>query len=97
MKVKLYTDELGDVKRQIKLLDKRPLEKSYTRNPRSGVVHRILTTYDEMGMDAKTICKWPYLKAGGLLTADPPTTRQATCDTCLSASKASLPTRGSVG
>ena len=88
--LKEYTAELEDLKKQIKILDRRPLGKSFTVNRRTGVTHRILTTYDDMGMDARTICKWPYLQAGGLLTADPPSTRQATCDTCLPALKASL-------
>ena len=89
--LKAYTTELEDLRKQIKLLDRRPLDKSYTVNRRTGVTHRILTAYEDMGMEARTICTWPYLHAGGLLTADPPSTRRATCDTCLPALKALLP------
>ena len=89
--LKVYTAELDDLRKQIKLLDKRPLAKSYTINPRSGITHRILTSYEDAGIDARTFCKWPYIRQGGVLTADPPTARQTTCDTCLPALKASLP------
>ena len=86
-----YTAELEDLKKQIKILDKRPLAKSYTVNPRTKVTHRILTTYEDAGIDAKTICKWPYIRAGGSLTAEAPTSRCTTCDTCLPQLKASPP------
>ena len=86
-----YTCELDELKKQIKLLDKRPPAICYAVNPRSGVAHRVLTTYEDMGIHARSICKWPYIQAGGSLTADAPTTRNTTCDTCLPTLKAWLP------
>ena len=86
-----HTTELEELKKQIKILDKRPLARCYTVNPRTKVTHRVLTSFEDAGIQAKTFCKWPYIQAGGSLTAEAPTTRSTTCDTCLPQLKASLP------
>ena len=62
-----YTVELDELKKQIKILDKRPLARCYAVNPRTKVTHRVLTSYEYAGIHAKTICKRPYIQAWGFL------------------------------
>ena len=88
--LKTYQDELGELKNIIKKLEKISPGKPYVTNTRTKVRHRVLTYHEDVGINAKTFCKWPYIRGEGHLTRDAPTVKAETCETCLPGLKASL-------
>ena len=63
---------------------------AYAKNLKTKVAHRVFTTYEIAGLDAKTICTWKHLKFAGEFVRGPPTTKADTCDACMSDLKARL-------
>ena len=88
--LKVYQQELDELKNIIKKLEKVTPEKPYVTNTRTRVRHRVLTYHEDVGINAKTFCKWPYIRGEGHLTREAPTRRAESCETCLPALKASL-------
>ena len=83
-------EELESLRKTLAEMKEQHRPPTYVRNLKTKVIHRILTTYEVAGLDAKTICNWKYLKFAGELVRDQPTTKAETCDTCMSALKARL-------
>ena len=83
-------EELESLRQALADMKEQHRPPAYAKNLKTKVIHRILTTYDVAGLDAKTICNWKYLKFAGELVRGPPTTKAETCDTCMSALKARL-------
>ena len=72
-------------------LDRMAQPKKYVRNRKTGIVHRILCSYEDVGLDALTCCGWGYGRCKVSLEAEAPTVRKQTCKSCLPALRASLP------
>ena len=88
--LKAYQEELADLKIIIKKLDHMSPDQPYVTNLRTKIRHRVLTCHEDVGINAKTFCKWTYIQGEGHLTREAPTVRAETCETCLPGLKASL-------
>ena len=85
---KAVTKMAADFRRledMVSKMEKLARPRSYVRNRKTGIVHRVLCGFDEVGADALTYCGWGYGHCKVSLEADAPTLRKHTCKSCLPA------------
>ena len=82
--------ELGPLRQAITILDKSSRLKRVIRNNVTNVAHRVLTSIEDAGVEARAFCGRIYAKDKFELTHDAPGFRADTCDICLPALRASL-------
>ena len=86
-KVQKEVQQLEDA---LKALELRMEPKRYVINMDTNRTHRVLTTVDEAGLYASTVCGYKYATRRAKLTNEPPTRKKETCGTCLNELRAVL-------
>ena len=90
-----YTEAWSEEARRLEALIKDKEQSSsspqYLLNTKTRMIHKILTTFEEMGMEAVTYCKWPYVHKDAKLLHRAPSSRAECCGTCMPALRATFP------
>ena len=83
-------NEVQQLEDALKALELRMEPKKYVINLDTNRTHRVLTTVDEAGLYASTVCGYKYATRRAKLTNEPPTKKKETCGTCLNELRAVL-------
>ena len=67
--------------------------KKYLKDRKNGVLHYILSGYEDVGPGAITHCGWTYASAKVEVVFRGPRFKQEACDTCMAELRRSLPER----
>ena len=68
--------------------DRRP--PTYVQHPKSGVVHRFLTTLEDAGIHARAICSYKWVAAAARRVSGLPSDPDLVCDACMPEQRAEM-------
>ena len=74
----------------LRALELRMEPNKYVIHIETSRTHRVLTTVDEAGLYANTVCGYKYATRRAKLTNEPPTKKKETCGTCFNELRAVL-------
>ena len=87
-------EELDLLRDMIKRVSRECAPRRFVTNAKSHITHRVAAGFEEAGLKARTLCGWKFARSDVIMSVDPPKERKKTCDTCLPALRATLPSRG---
>ena len=79
-----------ELKALIKLAEDERRPPTYVQNPKSGVVHKVLTSLEQAGIHARSVCSYNWVAAAAKKVDTLPRDPELICDTCLSEQKAEM-------
>ena len=83
-------DEMVELKVLIKRAEDERRPPVYVQNPKSGVVHKVLTSLEQAGIHARSVCSYKWVAGAARKVDTLPRDADLICDTCMGEQKAEM-------
>ena len=83
-------DEMVELKALIRRAEDERRPPVYVQNPKSGVVHKVLTSLEHAGIHARSVCSYKWVAGAARKVDTLPRDADLICDTCMGEQKADM-------